>query len=535
MSTISYGGTLTAGIQDISALLPLLGTEQCEDHAGSGLSDGFLFAAATPLSIFGTLGLARAGFKALFASIIIPRWSFIGAEKLRDAGFKPSGKNLGLIMMDPANPDRHLVETQLAARLKDLHLENDGGVPVSFDWKGLHRWNLKMALFTAAFSTANLVAYIELISNNRNRLPLSLRIIFPISRSLGSFLTVISLQFLIQRRIANIVDARDVFWRLDHFVRREHSFLRELIGPEELAKLEWGPNISSEKCICRLRSHTSSPMFDFWRSVDNGAKFKLRMSIQEYTDPNSSRVRDLAFILLMLFGIFGCVVGYIGCFSIVQGYPGDSLRGPLIWLSAEVALSFVRMLIWSSNPTWDDAPPIDLAIHLPSSRQPFVTHEKPGNGAEDVDDGSIALQRAHEFFDSLQRHSGVFIRPLDFPGCSLLYSVTRNEEGAPVLYIAIVDHVDQTTRVYSEEDDMPSFKTATLSMAPQLHATLGEPITSESHDHIASSSSLRFALQDHYRSVFRMSSRNLLSQENEHVGLNWELAQMFGRMRAEEA
>ena len=176
-----------------------------------------------------------------------------------------------------------------------------------------------------------------------------------------------SLQFLLQRRVAKIVKAREVFWRLDHFVRRENSFLRDFMGPEELAKLEWDPNVSSEKCICRLWSHTYSPVFGVSRSVDPSAKLKLRASIQEYMDPDSefSGVRDLPLVLLMLVGIFGCVVGYIGCFSIVQGYPADSLRGPLIWLSSEVALSFIRMLIWSLNPTWDDAPPIELAIHPP--------------------------------------------------------------------------------------------------------------------------------------------------------------------------
>ncbi|KAF8062337.1 hypothetical protein FPV67DRAFT_1421831, partial [Lyophyllum atratum] len=98
--TPSVGTILTGGIQDISALLPLLGTEQCEEHVGSALSDGFLYAAASPMSIFGSLGVARAGFKTLIASISIPSWGFVGAEKLRDAGFRPSGKNLSLIMMD---------------------------------------------------------------------------------------------------------------------------------------------------------------------------------------------------------------------------------------------------------------------------------------------------------------------------------------------------------------------------------------------------------------------------------------------------
>lgn len=57
----------------VSALLPLIRSENCDDHADSALSDDFLFAAVTPLSISArTLGDARAGFEAAFGSIIMP-------------------------------------------------------------------------------------------------------------------------------------------------------------------------------------------------------------------------------------------------------------------------------------------------------------------------------------------------------------------------------------------------------------------------------------------------------------------------------
>ena len=57
----NVGTTLTGGIQDIAALLPLIGTDQCEKHVGSALDGGFLYAAATPLSIFGSLGVVKIG------------------------------------------------------------------------------------------------------------------------------------------------------------------------------------------------------------------------------------------------------------------------------------------------------------------------------------------------------------------------------------------------------------------------------------------------------------------------------------------
>src|ERR1700726_1786089 len=95
VSSTTVAGTLTSGIQDISALLPLLGTEQCEEHVSSALTNGSLYAAASPMSLFGSLGLARAGFKTFLAGInfSIGKWHFNGAQTLSNMGFQPQGAN----------------------------------------------------------------------------------------------------------------------------------------------------------------------------------------------------------------------------------------------------------------------------------------------------------------------------------------------------------------------------------------------------------------------------------------------------------
>ncbi|KAJ7938883.1 hypothetical protein B0H13DRAFT_2301087 [Mycena leptocephala] len=56
------------GIQDISAFLPIIGTEKCECHVGEALEGGFLYAAAAPLTLFGSLGIIKAGVAILCAS-----------------------------------------------------------------------------------------------------------------------------------------------------------------------------------------------------------------------------------------------------------------------------------------------------------------------------------------------------------------------------------------------------------------------------------------------------------------------------------
>ncbi|KAJ7058321.1 hypothetical protein C8F01DRAFT_990410, partial [Mycena amicta] len=91
---MGLGATLTSGIQDISAFLPIFGTDQCERHISSALEGGYLYAAATPLSLFGCLGIIKASLAILFASITSP---FNGARVLHNAGFELVGSAARMI------------------------------------------------------------------------------------------------------------------------------------------------------------------------------------------------------------------------------------------------------------------------------------------------------------------------------------------------------------------------------------------------------------------------------------------------------
>jgi hypothetical protein len=51
---ICFGATITGGIQNVARLLPLLGTQQCEEQVGSALKNGRLHATVTPMLIFGS-------------------------------------------------------------------------------------------------------------------------------------------------------------------------------------------------------------------------------------------------------------------------------------------------------------------------------------------------------------------------------------------------------------------------------------------------------------------------------------------------
>lgn len=64
--------------------------------------------------------------------------------------------------------------------------------------------------------------------------------------------------------------------------------------------------------------------------------------------------------VVLLLGIPMSIVGYVGCFSIVQG--GLVSTGPLLWLLLEVALSVIRIGAW--NPRFDDATFISFSLKL---------------------------------------------------------------------------------------------------------------------------------------------------------------------------
>ncbi|KAJ7349019.1 hypothetical protein DFH08DRAFT_133764 [Mycena albidolilacea] len=54
--------------------LPILGTDQCEKHSTKGLERGYFYVAATPMSIFGSLGILKAGLITLVLATTASWW-----------------------------------------------------------------------------------------------------------------------------------------------------------------------------------------------------------------------------------------------------------------------------------------------------------------------------------------------------------------------------------------------------------------------------------------------------------------------------
>jgi hypothetical protein len=160
------GSTLTSGIQDIAAILPLLGTEQCSVQVSSALTRGYLYAAAAPISIFGSLGVVTAGFKTLVAC-----FSFgdnEGAKILGNMGFEPQGENLSLIMVETGkkNTGRYIIETWMDELIKELNIDKNRITGVSHKSTA---WNVKMMATTALLCAFSITPYTYLFKSGCQR------------------------------------------------------------------------------------------------------------------------------------------------------------------------------------------------------------------------------------------------------------------------------------------------------------------------------------------------------------------------------
>ena len=451
------GSTLTGGIQNIAALLPLLGTEQCSIHVSSALTRGYLYAASAPMSIFGSLGVVSAGFKTLVACFAFG--DIEGAKILGNMGFEPQGENLSLIMVESGkgeNKGRYIIENRIDALIDELNIDKNRITGVSHKSVG---WNIKMMATTALLCTFSIAPYIY-INLRANHLDLKRGTIwvFPILRSTGGFITATLIQLLIQRRITTISD--------QYLVKRDQL-----------------------------------PMGNGDVEAAAGVETK-RYQMDARTWP---------LLYLLLFGLLASVVGYVGCFSIVQN--SASSLGPVSWLCLEVGLSVLRLAIWAWNPTGDDAPPLEINLEL-DKYEPLPTCNKYDE--EILRSKVVPLTRARDFLKSITSFVGL-IKPFNNPDLSLYYTLTRKRDnesensenhklGERTLYITVFDHKERTTRVYTRDDEADTIY-STKSDAPLIdvgHFIIEVEIDAEidsKGDPVCSDSNNLDLLRKHHRSI----------------------------------
>jgi hypothetical protein len=424
---------LTGGIQDISALLPLLGTEQCEEHVASCLTKGFLYSSAAPMSIFGSLGVAIAGLKTVFAAL---EWNgFRGAEMLRNMGFESSDTNLGLILLDKESDSDDdsasfgsdgepgsasitppfVAAKRLQTMLHDLHVnvENDRG-RITLEAK-TSSWFLHLSLCSAVFSTLSMAPYLQfalLHPGTGNQLPLFLCWFFPALKALCGFLISVITPFIIHLRILQIA-------------QQKLSDLTSERGENPVP----GP------------VPVSMPRLGFGLSL-----------------------------CVLFISCGGLCTGYVGCFLVVQGSTVEN--GAIIWLAAEVILALIRMGIWAKNPSSDDASPLEIGIKITSNHL-FPT--SPLYAEEIWRTRTLPLCRSSEFLPKLADYAGLLLKSSQYPNVTLYYTLTRRshtpdpqheadetpvegeaEQNARssdlILFITVLEHSERTVRVCTLND-----------------------------------------------------------------------------------
>jgi hypothetical protein len=239
-------------------------------------------------------------------------------------------------MIDPSDKDgRYLAETRLEKLVEELHIDKAKIQGIQHEsTKG----NVRVMVLSAVLCTLSMVPYVFLNVKSGNSLPHHTRWTFPALRAGGGFLILAMMRLIIQRRIT-ILARR---WISSHSALHQP---RSRSGND----LEMGPIVTG----------ASVDIPQAWIAEDTPA-----------TDRNPLLTWFLLAILLL--SILASVVGYVGCFSVVQSASGST--GPLSWLCLEAGLSLLRMFLWSFNPV--NAQPLELILAceptLPSRHASFM-------------------------------------------------------------------------------------------------------------------------------------------------------------------
>ncbi|KAL0068374.1 hypothetical protein AAF712_004452 [Marasmius tenuissimus] len=364
----NFGDTLSSGIQDVAALLPLLGTEQCERHVGTALEKGYLYAAATPLSIFGSLGIVKTAFATLLATTTRP---FYGASWLDDAGFGTTGSVSSMVTLMKGT-QRYGAEVRLQCLMEEQHID-DPDLIADIEWYGWERkktvdgaassflppfsWNVSLILTSLLSSLVSISPYLYLIHNSWGSATLWL---FPLLRSFGALLCVVSIQFALQVRIHRITKTS-----LQLMKERKESPL----PTEEAIK---DRDTLLEARLRNPRVEPSDPEKQSGSGLGHWDGTEARGLSQDILLPL------LQTILIVGMGMI--VAGYVGCFNIVGRTNVDA--GPYVWFGMETFLAMLRIALWGWNPRWDEGDTgmtMRLALHNRDPTNDVTTSTSPAN------------------------------------------------------------------------------------------------------------------------------------------------------------
>ncbi|KAK7047311.1 hypothetical protein VNI00_006542 [Paramarasmius palmivorus] len=498
----NFVDTLSSGIQDVAALLPLLGTEQCERHVGSSLQKGFLYAALAPLSIFGSLGIVKAAFAALLATITYP---FYGGRWLHDAGFATPGSVSSMATIEKGT-GRYGAEIALEKLLKDQHID-DPSLVEAFEWPGWKRsaasgvtdgkghheddiprhwsdtvkdysfsWNMLLILSSLLSAILSITPYIYLTSAQWNR-PLSW--LFPLLRSFGSLACVVATQLALQLRIYRIANTNL------HWLKLQTKY-----RPEDTSS--GAPKVLEDRILEQIHLQPSRrPFLSLIRTcvVDvetgkKGGRSECPLTDDEIRELEQRFTVDWHLVLyqvIIAIGIGMVVTGYVGCFSLVG--QSDVENGPYVWFGLESTLSLLRTFLWGSNPIWDEKTSLKMLLKLHPDDDsdsdtlfPLVTSPYDGSQLRMKIDEQLDSPQAFVVYNEADflGMATAWVGPLqrlELNAVSLFYSILLHDEKKQ-LYTTIHFIDSRTTLTFSPSEDDFDIFSSTLDTDPITRAVL---------------------------------------------------------------
>ena len=164
------------------------------------------------------------------------------------------------------------------------------------------------------------------------------------------------------------------------------------------------------------------------------------------------------FLVLLCFGCIASVIGYVGCFSVVQS--SRTTTGPLLWFILEAALSIMRMVIWAWNPYAERnfPPTITLAFQFSTNVPPVSACSKlPDEGDSEK---ALPLVRPERFLEDLGAYAGGLMPLHSVPeSMSMYYTLTSatlpDSKPRMELYITLFEPSERTTRVFCCSNGQP--------------------------------------------------------------------------------
>jgi hypothetical protein len=528
-----FNTTLVNGVQDISALLPLLGTEQLETNVGSALVGGFMYAAVAPISIFGCLGAARLGLSVAVASIVYrssrPRITLIGPSWLSYGGFELRGTVANFIGLEKSSK-MYVAESQLMTMLKERHIENVDKLGV--DWGTSHKfWNLGLVAFSILFAAISITPYIPVVHWQEDGPP-GLPWLYPVVRALGTTTVSVFSQIVIQIRVVQIIRNRLMFMTIDKCCPKEV----EMVMGED-----WNAQKSSEECLWKLRTKLRpqpSSHTDEEKLQQNTVNREVNARLLEVLSNEDNRHRPHSAESLLLVtsavsilpGALLSVAGYVGSFTLLQN---TATPGPLVWLTLEAALSFVRMVVWASNPGYDDDHGLFFKLSL-SDNLPLVTCNKSD---EDIlDEKQLPVTRGDSFLKEITKYTG----PLEIfnpENISIYYTLTARKDHTKhkLLYLTVFDYKEEASSVIMRRSAENSWEYFKMESARWdiLQITLGDKIDADDNQFTRDPTFLQ-EVKAHCNQIaaeFELRGREkaLLQDKTYILSTNWVLGLQQGK------